>query len=968
VLYRLLRALCRHALAVFFRRVEVEGIEGVPPEGPLLLAANHPNTLIDVLLVGTLLERQVGFVAKATLFEGWFMNWFLRHMGAVPIHRRQDGATDAASQDANSKVLADCEDAVARGQALVIFPEGVSQQEEPRLLKLKTGLARIALGAEAKAPGQVRVVPAALVYDDPGTFRSRARVTYGEPIPVAPFARLGAEAGDPFVGVRALTAALRDAMVEDVVHVEEGHEELAKELDLLYGTALSQQAGGRLAASAALARALNHFAEREPARVEQVRAELGAYREALADAGVSDGVIRARRRRPGRLADAGFLLGAPLGDGQAVGRAARVLRHLRGPRLGGPRPLRARRLVAGLGPDPGLPGHPPDHRSGRVVLVRGPRRPSPARRGRPGPPAAPPRAPGVPPGSARRPGGGPRPGSGGLPAPGPGGLAGPCRGRGPLVGFSPRARPAGGPMSDVTVRRALLSVADKTGLVPFAQALAERGVELVSTGGTARALREGGLEVIDVSAVTGHPEVFSGRVKTLHPKIHGGILARLPQDAEEMEANGIQPFDLIVVNLYRFEEAAAAGKDLGDLVEEIDIGGPCMVRAAAKSFARVAVVTDPARYDEVVAELQDGGTLSLATRQRLALAAFQRTAAYDRAISATLAERLSTGDAEDAADAVPAQLSLAATRIGEPLRYGENPHQKAGLYALGGSEGLAALSAETGKKQLSYNNLLDVDAALTLAHDLPVPGVCVIKHAGPCGAASADDQAAALEAAWAGDPLSAFGSVVGFNAPVGLAAAQALVTKGFVEVVVAPSFDADAVEAIRARKGWGRSVRLVSATPPSSPALRLRSVAGALLVQDADQGQPARWETVTKRAPTPAEEAALRFAWTCVKHVRSNAIVLAAGEGQALVGVGGGQPSRVDAVEIAVKKAGERAQGGALASDAFFPFPDGVEAAHAAGVTCVVQPGGSKKDADVIARADELGVAMVFTGTRHFRH
>ncbi|MGE0707477.1 MAG: bifunctional phosphoribosylaminoimidazolecarboxamide formyltransferase/IMP cyclohydrolase [Planctomycetota bacterium] len=510
----------------------------------------------------------------------------------------------------------------------------------------------------------------------------------------------------------------------------------------------------------------------------------------------------------------------------------------------------------------------------------------------------------------------------------------------------------------VRLRRALLSVADKAGLVDLARALAARDVQLVSTGGTARALREAGLEVLEVSELTGHPEVFGGRVKTLHPRVHGGILARLPQDEAEMRSVSIEPFDLVVVNLYRFEEAAARGVDLDALVEEIDIGGPAMLRAAAKSFARVGVLTDPAQYPDLLAELEREGAVSLATRQRLAVAAFARSAAYDAAVHAELSARLA------ADDGLPARLSLAAPRVGEALRYGENPHQRGALYARGAC-GLGGARLLEGGKELSYNNLLDLDAALVLSHQLPAPGVCVIKHAGPCGAATGADAVTALELAWGGDPLSAFGSVVGLNTDVDEALAAALVEKGFIEAIVAPRFTDAGAARLRARKGWGKSVRLLEATP-ADPALALRSVSGGLLVQDEDRAEPARWEVVTKRAPTAAEEADLRFAWTCVRAVRSNAIVLA--RGRALVGVGGGQPSRVDAVEIAARKAADRAEGAALASDAFFPFPDGVEAAARAGVRAMVQPGGSVKDAEVVARADELGLAMVFTGTRHFRH
>lgn len=527
----------------------------------------------------------------------------------------------------------------------------------------------------------------------------------------------------------------------------------------------------------------------------------------------------------------------------------------------------------------------------------------------------------------------------------------------------------------VPLRRALLSVADKGGIVDLARALAARGVRLVSTGGTAAALRQAGLEVQDVSAVTGHPEVLGGRVKTLHPKVHGGILAKEVADLQGLE---IEPFDLVVVNLYRFEDAAAKGLDLEGLVEEVDIGGPAMVRAAAKNFHRVAILSDPAQYAPLLAELERaGGAVSRATRQRLALAAFARTAAYDATIEAVLRARIAAPDAP-----LPQRFALAGVRVGEALRYGENPHQRGALYRATTSRGgLGALRLLGEGKELSYNNLLDVDAAMSLAQALaggpgavpggaprPLAGACVIKHAGPCGAAVADDLAGAVDAAWEGDPVAAFGSVIGVSHRLDRAGAEALARKGFVEVVVAPGFDEDALEVLRGRKGWGQALRLVEAAPPApeDDRLEVRSLAGAFLVQERDRAAPARWEVVTRRAPTAEEEAALRFAWTCVRFVRSNAIAIA--RGRALVGVGGGLPSRVDAVHLAARKAGERARGAGLASDAFFPFPDGVEAAAEAGVTAFVHPGGSKKDAEVIARADALGLAMVLTGTRHFRH
>jgi phosphoribosylaminoimidazolecarboxamide formyltransferase/IMP cyclohydrolase len=514
----------------------------------------------------------------------------------------------------------------------------------------------------------------------------------------------------------------------------------------------------------------------------------------------------------------------------------------------------------------------------------------------------------------------------------------------------------------VAVRRALLSAADKTGLVDLGRALVARGVHLVSTGGTAAALRAAGLPVEDVASVTGHPEILGGRVKTLHPKIHGGILAH---DVSDLAGLEIEAFDLVVVNLYRFEDAAAKGLDTDDLVEEVDIGGPAMTRAAAKNFHRVAILSDPAQYPAFVDELaRTNGQVSRATRERLALAAFARTAAYDTTIEATLRAKLMKST-----EALPERFALQGQRLGEPLRYGENPHQRAALYR-GGAVGLGALRVLSEGKELSYNNLLDVDAAMSLAHALSGLGAsaCVIKHAGPCGAAVRDDLAAAIDAAWEGDPVSAFGSVIGLGRPLDRAGAEALAKKGFVEVVVAPGFDDAALEVLRGRKGWGQTLRIVEASPPvpEGDLLEVRSLSGAFLVQERDRAAPARWEVVTKRAPTADEEAALRFAWSCVRFVRSNAIAVA--RDRALVGVGGGQPSRVDAVQLAARKAGDRARGASLASDAFFPFPDGVEAAAEAGVTAFVHPGGSKKDAEVIARADALGLAMVLTGTRHFRH
>jgi phosphoribosylaminoimidazolecarboxamide formyltransferase/IMP cyclohydrolase len=519
------------------------------------------------------------------------------------------------------------------------------------------------------------------------------------------------------------------------------------------------------------------------------------------------------------------------------------------------------------------------------------------------------------------------------------------------------------------VRRALLSVHDKTGLVDFAKGLVAAGVELVSTGGTAAALRGAGLAVREVSDVTGHAEILSGRVKTLHPKIHGGILARRAraEDLADLKKHEIEPIDLVVVSLYPFEEAAAkAGLALAALIEEIDIGGVALLRAAAKSWEDVLVVSSPAQYGAALDAVRTKDIPS-ALRSSFAIEAFERTASYDLAISSALGKRL-----RPEAELMPPKLALVGERVAT-LRYGENPHQKGAFYkdAARPRPGVASARILSEGKTLSYNNLLDLDAALGLARDLERSGVVVVKHAGPCGAAEDDDLAQALEAAWEGDPLSAFGSVIGFNRRVTLAVAQALARKGFVEAAIAPSFDPSALEHLLTKPKWGKSVRLLELAngfEDDEPSVELRSISGGFLAQERDRRAASHesWTVATERAPTPSEVASLRFAWKVVKHVRSNAITLA--RGSALVGSGGGLPSRVDAVHVACRKAAERARGAALASDAFFPFPDGIELAAEHGVSAVIQPGGSVKDADVIAAANRLGLAMIFTGVRHFRH
>ena len=525
-------------------------------------------------------------------------------------------------------------------------------------------------------------------------------------------------------------------------------------------------------------------------------------------------------------------------------------------------------------------------------------------------------------------------------------------------------------------RRALLSVSDKAGLASFATRLAGLGFELVSTGGTARALREAGLAVTDVAQVTGFPEMLDGRVKTLHPRIAAGVLADLRSDEhrEQLAAAAIEPFELVVVNLYPFAEAAArTDTSLDELIEQIDIGGPTLVRAAAKNHAVVGIVTDPAQYDAVIAEIGHGGGLTEDMRRELALAAFKLTAAYDTMISGELADRWYSRlpPAADAQAAEPpATLRLDLSRL-QHLRYGENPHQAAGLYRVAGidlapgtfGEGVALLQG----KPLSYNNILDTAAATGLARDLRGAACAVIKHANPCGAAEAGDLLSAWELALAGDPVSAFGGVVAFTRPLDEAVAERL-TQMFLEVVAAPACSPEAL-AILALKPNLRVLLDPGLDAPPGGGFELRSAGGAVLVSQADTARddPASWQTATRRAPTADELTALDLAWRICRHVKSNAIALV--RGNALVGVGAGQMSRVDSARLAVAKAGpERAAGAVCASDAFYPFPDAVEVCTDAGVTAFVQPGGSVRDAQAIAAADAAGAAMLLTGVRHFRH
>jgi phosphoribosylaminoimidazolecarboxamide formyltransferase / IMP cyclohydrolase len=526
-------------------------------------------------------------------------------------------------------------------------------------------------------------------------------------------------------------------------------------------------------------------------------------------------------------------------------------------------------------------------------------------------------------------------------------------------------------MSVRTIRRALLSVSDKTNLLEFARGLAAFGIELVSTGGTRNALADGGLAVRDVADLTGFPEMLGGRVKTLHPRVHGGILhvRADPEHVATAHAHGIEPIDLVVVNLYPFESTVARpGSTHEEVIENIDIGGPALLRSAAKNYADVAVVTDPAQYALVLDELRAyNGGLTLATRERLAGAAYARTAAYDRAIGAYFAGRSGGED-------FPARLDLSFEKR-SALRYGENPHQKAAFYVESPTPAdcLAGAAVLHGK-ELSYNNLLDLDSALSLVREFDSPAAAVIKHNNPCGCATAPALEEAFRRAFEGDPLSAYGGVLAFNRPVDEPTAlQISEPNRFVECVIAPDFSAEAFHVLTTRPKWGKNVRLLRTGPLEARAqgpasFDLRRVDGGLLVQgrDVPADDFARAKVVSKRQPTEEEMADLRFAWRVCKHVKSNAIVLA--RGGTVVGVGAGQMSRVDSVHLAVRKAGERSRGSVLASDAFFPFRDNVDEAARAGVRAVVQPGGSLRDADSIAACDQHGLAMVFTGVRHFRH
>jgi phosphoribosylaminoimidazolecarboxamide formyltransferase/IMP cyclohydrolase len=517
------------------------------------------------------------------------------------------------------------------------------------------------------------------------------------------------------------------------------------------------------------------------------------------------------------------------------------------------------------------------------------------------------------------------------------------------------------------VQRALISVSDKQGLVEFAEILIQAGVAIYSTGGTARCLQEAGLTVHEVSAYTGFPEMMDGRLKTLHPKVFGGILCRRDRDDDmaSISEHGIVPFELVVVNLYPFEATVRRpGVTLEEAIEQIDIGGPSLVRAAAKNHAFVTIATSAQQYAAIEAEIRAAGSTTLALRRRLAGEAFAHTAHYDRAIADYFARQQSD-------EPFPASLHLALERQAV-LRYGENPHQSAALYRLPQAAGANLVAAkQLNGKELSYNNLMDLDAALGLVRSLPDAAAVVIKHTNPCGAASDTSLVEATRRAFAGDPASAFGSVIGFNRPVDEATAEFLASPGlFVEAIVAPGFAPAAVEVLTTKPKWKSNVRLMEVGDLASPpaALHLRHVDGGLLVQDADvqADESETWEVVTEHAPTDAQWNELKFAWAVMRHVKSNAIVLC--KDRMLCGAGAGQMSRVDSVEIAIEKAGERASGCVLASDAFFPFADSIQRAAAAGVAAIIQPGGSRKDDEVIAACNEHKLPMIFTHRRHFKH
>ena len=534
-------------------------------------------------------------------------------------------------------------------------------------------------------------------------------------------------------------------------------------------------------------------------------------------------------------------------------------------------------------------------------------------------------------------------------------------------------------MNSPKIERALISVSDKTGLIEFAQALAAAGVEIFASGGSRKHLEQAGIPVREVAAYTGFPEMMDGRLKTLHPKIHGGILCRRdrPDDMSSIAEQGIVPFELVVVNLYPFKETVAKPNvTVEKAIENIDIGGPTMIRAAAKNHEFVTIACHAKQYGEIIAQLQSAGSTTFELRRELAGAAFFYTATYDTAIAAYFAKLKAKSAGDGAVDAAtdldfPSTVEVTLQRSAI-LRYGENPHQKAALYVSPDAPQHALIRApQLHGKELSYNNYLDLDAALAIAKSLPVPGVAVLKHNNPCGAATAATVGEAMRRAWDGDPLSAFGSVLGFNVPVDSAVAEFLAEPDrFVEAIIAPEFTPEAFEILTTKPKWKANVRLlkVGHLELGHGQLEFRQISGGMLAQTADDmpDNERDWKVVTTAQPTVAQLADLHFAWAVCRHVKSNAIVLAR-DGM-LIGVGAGQMSRVDSVEIAIKKADDRGRGSVLASDAFFPFDDSIHRAAEAGVAAVIQPGGSRRDDGVIAACDKHGISMIFTGHRHFRH
>jgi phosphoribosylaminoimidazolecarboxamide formyltransferase/IMP cyclohydrolase len=575
------------------------------------------------------------------------------------------------------------------------------------------------------------------------------------------------------------------------------------------------------------------------------------------------------------------------------------------------------------------------------------------------------------------------------------------------------------------IERALLTVSDKSGLVDFARGLVDAGIELYSTGGTRKHLADAGVPVRDVAEYTGFPEMMDGRVKTLHPKIHGGILCRHdhPDDMAALARHGIASFELVVVNLYPFEKTVTKpGVTIEEAIENIDIGGPSLTRSAGKNHAFVTIATDARQYGAILQQIRSTGATTPELRRELAGAAFARTAEYDTAIAKYFStiippapspsveragerEQPSTGNPKSperravvpensGSNSVEESTALRSVATGDrarllplhqgegsgiiqvthraSLRYGENPHQSASLHAFADAAPHSLVNArQIHGKELSYNNLLDLDAALACVRSLPQPAVAVLKHNNPCGAATAATLAGAVAKAWDGDPLSAFGSVLGVNVPVDAAMAEFLAEPGkFVEAIIAPEFTPEAVTTLTTKPKWRDNVRLlaVGTVQPGVGATQWRQIDGGMLLQDADDlpDDPSEWKVVTEARPSPALERDLAFAWAVCRHVKSNAIVLV--RDGALVGVGAGQMSRVDSVEIALRKAGDRARGAVLASDAFFPFDDSIGPAAAAGVAAVIQPGGSRRDDEVIAACNKHGLPMIFTGRRHFRH